>query len=31
MRLWSLSPSLLDRRALVACWREALLAKKCLR
>lgn len=30
MRLWSLSPSLLDRRALVACWREALLAQKVL-
>lgn len=31
MRLWSLHPSLLDRAALVACWREALLAQKVLR
>ena len=31
MRIWSLHPSLLDRRALVACWREALLAQKVLR
>ncbi|MYM18813.1 hypothetical protein GSY69_02155 [Brevibacterium sp. 5221] len=31
MRLWSLDPSLLDRRGLVACWREALLAQKVLR
>lgn len=30
MRLWSLAPSLLDRAALVACWREALLAQKVL-
>ena len=30
MRLWSLHPSLLDRRALVACWREGLLAQKVL-
>ncbi|NYE19487.1 pyrimidine dimer DNA glycosylase/endonuclease V [Microbacterium immunditiarum] len=30
MRLWSLHPSLLDRAALVACWREALLAQKVL-
>lgn len=30
MRLWSLDPSLLDRAALVACWREALLAQKVL-
>lgn len=30
MRIWSLHPSLLDRRALVACWRETLLAKKVL-
>lgn len=30
MRLWSLHPSLLDRRALVAGWREALLAQKVL-
>lgn len=26
MRLWSLSPSLLDTKGLVACWREAKLA-----
>nr|WP_225751068.1 pyrimidine dimer DNA glycosylase/endonuclease V [Pseudoclavibacter sp. Marseille-Q3772] len=31
MRLWSLHPTLLDRAALVACWREALLAQKVLR
>lgn len=31
MRLWSLSPELLDRRALVAGWRETLLAQKVLR
>ena len=31
MRLWSLEPSLLDRRGLLACWREALLAQKVLR
>ena len=31
MRIWSLRPSLLDRRALVACWRETLLAQKVLR
>ncbi|MGO4955702.1 pyrimidine dimer DNA glycosylase/endonuclease V [Luteococcus sp. Sow4_B9] len=30
MRLWSLHPELLDRAALVACWREALLAQKVL-
>lgn len=30
MRLWSIHPDLLDRRALVACWREALLAQKVL-
>ncbi|MDO5746467.1 MAG: pyrimidine dimer DNA glycosylase/endonuclease V [Actinomycetaceae bacterium] len=30
MRLWSLHPSYLDRRALVACWRETLLAQKVL-
>lgn len=30
MRLWSLHPSLLDRQALVAGWREALLAQKVL-
>ena len=31
MRIWSLHPCLLDRRALVACWRETLLAQKVLR
>ena len=30
MRLWSLHPSLLDRIALVALWREGLLAQKVL-
>lgn len=30
MRLWSLHPSQLDRRALVAGWREGLLAQKVL-
>ncbi|WP_040163277.1 pyrimidine dimer DNA glycosylase/endonuclease V [Microbacterium gorillae] len=30
MRLWSLHPRVLDRAALVACWREALLAQKVL-
>ncbi|MEJ6549223.1 pyrimidine dimer DNA glycosylase/endonuclease V [Corynebacterium sp. USCH3] len=30
MRLWSLHPCFLDRAALVACWREALLAQKVL-
>ncbi len=30
MRLWSLDPALLDRAALVACWREGLLAQKVL-
>jgi hypothetical protein len=30
MRLWSLHPSLLDCRGLVALWREALLAQKVL-
>lgn len=30
MRLWSLHPELLDRAALVAGWREALLAQKVL-
>ncbi|MCG7442781.1 pyrimidine dimer DNA glycosylase/endonuclease V [Dermabacter vaginalis] len=30
MRLWSLHPRYLDRMALVACWREALLAQKVL-
>lgn len=30
MRLWSLDPALLDRAALVAGWREGLLAQKVL-
>ncbi len=30
MRLWSLDPAVLDRAALVACWREGLLAQKVL-
>lgn len=30
MRLWSLSPRLLDSKGLVALWRETLLAKKVL-
>ncbi|PWH06033.1 DNA lyase [Brachybacterium endophyticum] len=30
MRLWSLHPSLLDRAALIAGWRETLLAQKVL-
>lgn len=30
MRVWSLHPRLLDRAALVACWRETLLAQKVL-
>ncbi|MFC0673685.1 pyrimidine dimer DNA glycosylase/endonuclease V [Brachybacterium hainanense] len=30
MRLWSLDPAILDRAALVAGWREALLAQKVL-
>jgi hypothetical protein len=30
MRLWSLHPSLLDARGLVALWREGLLAQKVL-
>jgi hypothetical protein len=30
MRLWSLHPSLLDVKGLVALWREALLAQKVL-
>jgi len=30
MRLWSLHPSLLDCRGLVALWREGLLAQKVL-
>jgi hypothetical protein len=31
MRLWSLHPTHLDARGLVALWREALLAQKVLR
>jgi hypothetical protein len=31
MRLWSLHPSHLDAKGLVALWREALLARKVLR
>lgn len=31
MRLWSVSPTALDAKGLVACWREALLAQKVLR
>lgn len=31
MRLWSIHPDLLDRAALVAGWREGLLAQKVLR
>ena len=31
MRLWTLHPSLLDARGLVALWREGLLARKVLR
>ena len=30
MRLWSVHPRQLDRAALVACWREGLLAQKVL-
>lgn len=30
MRLWSLHPAVLDRAALVACWREGLLAQRVL-
>jgi len=30
MRLWSIHPSYLDRKGLVALWRESLLAKKVL-
>lgn len=31
MRLWSVHPRYLDRQALTACWREALLAQAVLR
>lgn len=30
MRIWSVHPSLLDAKGLVACWRETLLAQKVL-
>ena len=30
MRLWSLHPSLMDTKGLVALWRESLLAKNVL-
>lgn len=30
MRIWSLTPALLDSKGLVACWRETLLAQKVL-
>lgn len=30
MRIWSLHPHHLDRQALIACWRETLLAQKVL-
>jgi hypothetical protein len=30
MRLWSLHPAILDRAALVSCWREGLLAQRVL-
>jgi hypothetical protein len=30
MRIWSLHPKYLDRKSLLACWREALLAQKVL-
>jgi hypothetical protein len=30
MRLWSIHPRYLDSKALVACWREGLLARKVL-
>lgn len=31
MRLWSLNPSYLDTKGLVACWRESLLAQEVLK
>lgn len=31
MRIWSLHPTHLDAKGLVACWRETLLAQKVLR
>lgn len=30
MRIWSLDPAYLDRQALIACWRETLLAQAVL-
>lgn len=30
MRIWSITPALLDAKGLVACWRETLLAQKVL-
>lgn len=30
MRIWSVHPRFLDRQALVACWREALLAQSVI-
>lgn len=30
MRLWSLHPSMLDSKGLIACWRESLLAQAVL-
>lgn len=30
MRIWSINPSYLDAKGLVACWRESLLARKVL-
>lgn len=30
MRIWSIHPSYLDAKGLVACWRETLLAQSCL-
>ncbi|WP_144796369.1 pyrimidine dimer DNA glycosylase/endonuclease V [Microbacterium paludicola] len=30
MRIWSVHPRYLDRQALIACWRETLLAQKVL-
>jgi hypothetical protein len=31
MRIWSLHPKYLDRKGLLACWRETLLAQRVLR
>jgi len=30
MRIWSIHPKYLDRKGLIACWRETLLAKNVL-